>query len=148
MKIIKFLTVGFTLVILGCSRSPQPIIYGQDGCVNCLMIITDPRYGAELITGKGKVYKFDSIECLADYSKKIDGKNISSMWVTDFTDRENFVSVQKAFFIKSNELRSPMGLNLTAFSNEKDLMKSIKKYSGRSLTWEQLTNYVRVSWGE
>ena len=28
------------------------------------MTIVDPRYGAELVTTKGKVYKYDAVECL------------------------------------------------------------------------------------
>lgn len=148
MKVIKLLTIYLVIFITGCSRSPQPINYGSDNCENCLMTITDPRYGSELITDKGKIYKFDSIECLAAYSEKLNSDEIASMWVTDFGGNTKFVNTQNAFFVKSENLRSPMGLNLTAFSSDRDLMKTIDQYGGKSLTWNELTQYVQVSWSE
>ena len=48
-----------------CSKGHQPINYGEDECEFCKMMVMDKRYGAELVTDKGKIYFFDSIECLA-----------------------------------------------------------------------------------
>jgi len=62
-----FFLILLTAIIFGCSKNPQPISYGQDECEFCKMIVMDERYGAELVTGTGKIYFFDSIECLVGY---------------------------------------------------------------------------------
>ncbi len=50
------------------------------------MLITDNKYGAELITTKGKIYKFDSMECLVEFSlvKNTLGDITNNLFVTDF----------------------------------------------------------------
>ncbi len=65
-SLIFFITL--TLLISSCGSKPEPINYGHDECEFCRMQISDNRYGAELVTDKGKVYKFDSIECLIEFA--------------------------------------------------------------------------------
>jgi copper chaperone NosL len=48
----------------GCSQSPQPIKYGAEECANCKMTIMNPRFAGEIITVKGKIYKFDDVHAL------------------------------------------------------------------------------------
>ena len=53
--------IGVMLGFLGlmsftsCSAGPEPIRYGQDNCHHCKMTLTDKRFGAEIVTQKGKV---------------------------------------------------------------------------------------------
>ena len=42
-------------LIISCGVSPQPIIYGTDECEHCRMMISDNKYGAEIVNSKGKV---------------------------------------------------------------------------------------------
>ncbi|NMB80922.1 MAG: hypothetical protein GYA14_03810 [Ignavibacteria bacterium] len=132
--------------VLSCQSKPEPISYGEDNCDNCKMTISDPKYGAELITDKGKVFKFDSIECLADYSMKIDSKIIASLWVTDFSNPENLINTKDSFFLKSEKLRSPMGLNLSGFSNSNELDKVLKEFDGVIISWDGILKYVSEQW--
>ena len=48
-------------LISSCSRSPEPIDYGTEECALCKMLITDQKYGSEIITEKGKNYKLDAV---------------------------------------------------------------------------------------
>ena len=64
MKKTYILFTFLSLVILSCGISPLPIDYNHDECAYCKMKIADARFGAELVTSKGKVFKFDSAECL------------------------------------------------------------------------------------
>ena len=50
--IIPVVLVGF---LTGCSTEPLPIRYGQDNCDFCKMTISDHRFGAEIVTKKGKI---------------------------------------------------------------------------------------------
>lgn len=143
-KIFLILIVSFAAV--SCQSNPEPIAYGEDSCDNCKMTISDPKYGAELISNKGKVFKFDSIECLAAYSMIINQRTIASMWVTDFSNKENFINTTDALFLKSENLRSPMGLNLSAYRNLESLSKVKNEFGGVNLKWEEILNYVKSEW--
>ena len=55
------------LILLFCSSctiEPQPITYGLEACSSCKMTIVDPRFASEIVTRKGKVFKYDAIECM------------------------------------------------------------------------------------
>ena len=56
-----------SLSLISCSVEPKPVPYGEANCTHCNMTISDNRYGAELVTDKGKVFYFDAVECLAAY---------------------------------------------------------------------------------
>lgn len=139
----KLLVVFFALTVLACSDQPEPISYGEDECANCMMLITQPQYGSELITDKGKIYKFDSIECLASYTAEADA---ASMWVTDFNKPHALIDIKGAYFLRADNLRSPMGLSLSAYSNQSDLEKNKSKHGGEHLSWDELVEYVKNEW--
>jgi copper chaperone NosL len=143
-KTLQVLITSYSLV--SCQTEPVSIACGEDECDNCKMTISDPKYGAELISDKGKVFKFDSIECLADYSNKVESGTIGSLWVTDFSNPENFINAKEAFYLKSKKLRSPMGLNLSAFKNSVDLEKVINEFSGHKISWDELLKFVSEEW--
>jgi copper chaperone NosL len=133
---------------LACSPSPQPIKFGHDQCVYCKMIISDQRYGAEIVTNKGKIYKYDSVECLvAAYIKAdIDHNTIHSLWVVDFNQTPTLIDARTARYLHSEQLRSPMGLNLTAYKAEKSDQGLLQEYAGTVITWDQVTQLVREKW--
>lgn len=138
-----FFVFVFVMFFTSCEKNPQPINYYNEDCANCEMTISDPKYGAELITQKSKVYKFDSIECLISYMNDFNTEEIHSMWVTDFSNPENLIDAEKAFYLKSDELKSPMGLNVCAFKNLEELNAVKQKHDGIILKWNELLNFVK-----
>lgn len=131
-----------------CTPVPEPIEIGRDQCVYCKMIISDQRYGAELVTAKGKIYKYDSAECLAAaYLTKENGhKDIHSLWVVDFNQTQSFIDARAAVYLHSEKLHSPMSLNLTAFSSTASAEELLRRYSGEIMTWGQVKQLVRQKW--
>ncbi len=135
---MKGIAVSFLFLFLlwGCTPTVEKINYGQDPCAFCKMVITDVRYGSEVLTPKGKCYKFDSVECLIDYLKEKQEKP-HSIWVTSFTRPATLVNADSCYILKSQEMPSPMGRYLTAFSNP----DSVKVYhtvkGGSFLPWEE-----------
>lgn len=146
------LLLPLLLLFISCETKPlpEPIEYGRDSCAFCRMIIADAGFAAELKTKKGKVYKFDSIECLAAFvlSGYVKRDEILAMWVADFANKDNFLRVEEAKFLVSDRLRSPMGLNISAYSNEEDLQTAHRNFGGRILTWEEVLSYVAEKWKE
>jgi copper chaperone NosL len=128
--------------MMSCNTSPQAIKPGVDACSFCKMTIADNRFGAEIITKKGKVYKFDDMHCLLGFRKAntINNNDIKTTYLINFDEPHNFIEAPKAFLLKSNELRSPMGGNIASFSNENKLKEGIQKFKGEQVAWEALVN--------
>lgn len=127
-------------ILTACQPEPIPISYGTDDCTFCKMTITDNRYGAEFVTDKGKVYKFDAIECMADYVNKNEELLHSYLLVNTYDNPIQLINTSECTFLISNELPSPMGAYLTAFSNklEADSMQKVK--SGSLYSWGEILN--------
>lgn len=142
----KIILILIVFILSGCSNKSEPINYGYDSCDKCRMQIVDRKYGTELVTSKGKIYKFDSIECLVFFTENsIDDENIFTL-VTDYLNNNELINSKKAFYLQSENLRSPMGLNITAFSSQSDLKKFKEKYSGKELSWKEIIEYVNRKW--
>ena len=58
MKILSYFFF-FTLLISCGKKEAEPIKLNSDGCEFCKMKISDGKFGAEIITAKGRIYKFD-----------------------------------------------------------------------------------------
>jgi len=133
------------IVISACTnQKPKPIDVGQDNCAYCKMGITDPRFASELITSKGKVYKFDAIECLVAYYQELGSseQNNTKLWVHDFLQPERWLSAKNALFMRSSEIHSPMSLNLLAVANDSERVKVQQQFEAESINWKDLLDYV------
>lgn len=133
------------IFLISCSKQPEPISYGEDECEFCKMMVMDKRYGAELVTDKGKIYKFDSIECLVGYieNKKLDKSNYSSVWVGNYSSPGNLIDATQAIYLKNDEIRSPMGLNVLATDSQEKFESIFNEYGGKKLIWADLFPLVR-----
>lgn len=121
MKNILYISLFILFAAAGCSTEPQAINYGKDVCEHCKMVIADEKFGAEMITKKGKVYKFDSAECLLDYINENDQKIQTAdarLLVINFARPATFIDARTAFYLKDKEYQSPMGGNIAPFDNE------------------------------
>ena len=135
----------FASLLIGCTPEPQPINFGEDGCHFCKMTIVDQRYGAELVTKKGKVYKYDAVECLINAiyrEKNIEQNEIHSMWTIDFGKPKTLVPVEKCSYLHSKNLPSPMGMFLTAFADQNKLKEAQSSAGGEVIDWEQVKEFV------
>jgi len=132
----------FILALTSCQPKEKAIVYGQDECQHCRMMIVEKQYGTELVTKKGKVYKFDSIECLIDYMQtdQISENEIALSFVTSFNQPEVLRPVKKSFYLYSKQLPSPMGMYLTAFESMEAALVAKEKFGGKILNWESLLN--------
>jgi len=100
----KTALAGMILLVISlssCSRSAQPIKVGVDDCSSCKMTISDEKYGAEIMTKKGKAFKFDDTHCLLSYlHKEIAEKDIADIYFTDFAGKHFLIPAKNSFFFK------------------------------------------------
>jgi copper chaperone NosL len=129
-------------VLPSCSEGPQPIKIGADACSFCKMSIADNRFGGEIITKKGKIFKFDDMHCLLQFRKEnvINLEDIKAIYLVNFDEPHNFIEAPMASLLKSNQLRSPMGGNVAVFSSEAKLKKAAAQFQGDETTWSALIN--------
>lgn len=130
------------ITLTGCDASPEPIKIGIDHCQFCKMTISDPRYGAEVLTKKGKNYKFDDTHCLFLYLKEGELKNedINDFYLADFVGNHNLISKKKSFFIKTDDISGPMGGKIITFSNQDSMKLYSEKLHGQEVSWDQIEN--------
>jgi copper chaperone NosL len=138
---IKSLPAMICLVLLSsCSTGPEALKIGKDNCDFCKMTISDNRYGAEIITRKGKVYKFDDSHCLFSFiqSKTVEKKDLDKVYLADFMSEHALIKAEDAFLLQSDSFRGPMNGNMAAFSNIDSMRKVAQQYKGNVVTWKQL----------
>jgi copper chaperone NosL len=145
----SFLSMIVLCLLFACgSRGPEQIRYGSDQCDYCKMTIADKRFGAELITSKGKILKFDSIECLAAVEIDISNKSQAALsrWVIDFNNPGRFLNCDEALIVVSERQKSPMGVGLAAVSSKALADNLINNVGGQSITWDETITLVAKVW--
>ncbi len=142
-----FLLLGL-MFIAACSYEPVPIEIGKDVCEHCKMTIVDPKWGAELITKKGKIYKYDVIECLILHSKTFDKNSIHSAWTINYLNNKQFIEVENAIYLRNKEISSPMGINAISLSNKNEIQKLNFKSSTEPFDWNKLLKIVDSEFSE
>lgn len=133
------------IFISGCNPTPEKINIGKDTCAECKMTIVDPKFGAEIVTRKGKVYKFDDAHCIAGFLKRrgVDLDDISKTLFVDYEGSHEFISVRDAEFVISGSFNSPMGGNAAAFKNKALAEKKSETVEGSRVTnWSTLYNVL------
>ncbi len=127
--------------MMSCTTETEPINYGKDNCQFCKMTIMDNKYGCEVVTQKGKVFKFDDVSCMIKYINISEQtpKEYAQIVVNSYDKPANLVDVNQLFFVVSPNFASPMMGNVAAFSTEKQASETIKKDSlAKKYTWNEL----------
>jgi copper chaperone NosL len=131
--------------LVSCTAQPEAIVFGKDNCHFCKMTIVDQKFGAELVTTKGKVYKFDDVKCLLAYDQKEQEAEDTYKYklVVDFQGQGNLIEVKDALFLTSPEIRSPMNGQVAAFQSESAMEEANKQWDGTYVSWDELTAQSR-----
>ena len=144
-KISTFAAAASLLLFFSsCSTKPEPFVAGKDACHFCKMGISDTRFGGELITKKGKIYKFDDLHCMTGFLKagKDEENNISQILTINFEKPNEFLDAESASFVISPELKSPMGSNAAGFMDETAAKKYAKDQTAQVVNWKDLINKI------
>lgn len=144
MKIITTSIITFFL-LASCSTAPEPLVFGKDGCFTCKMTLMDNKYGAEIVTKKGKVYKFDDLNCLMNFYKADleSEENIAHILVIDFANPEQLIDAQRANYVQAEQIRSPMASHVAAFDTSESLEKFNAEWNGKEMNWSELQEKLK-----
>lgn len=130
------------IFIFACGKEISPLEYGKDQCEHCRMTLTDKKYGAEIITKKGKAIKFDAAECMLNYlkEKKIEVNVVDKYYVINLAEPGVLTDAVTATYLISEKLKSPMGENISSFADRNEADIYLKDFGGEMYNWDQLRN--------
>lgn len=135
-----FHTILSILLFTACKPESTPISYGVDKCDFCRMTIVDQRFGGEIVSQKGKVYKFDAVECMVHYiDEHVNDESKLSLILTNTYDQPGTLTNAKdCYYLKSKNMPSPMGKFLNPFTNHEKAQQLQLKNTGEILSWTEL----------
>jgi copper chaperone NosL len=122
---MKRLTMALPMLALlflaACGRQvdterPPEIIYGQDVCDRCGMIVNEENFAAAYWTKTGEARRFDDIGGMLAYITE-ESEEVATYWVHDFASGE-WIRAEEATFVLDEDLMTPMGFGIAAFEVE------------------------------
>jgi copper chaperone NosL len=140
MKSFQAIFIILCVVFISCKHEMRPIAYGKDNCEQCRMTIMDPQFGAGMLTSKGKVYTFDSGECLFRYVKSRGIHEGEAYYVSDYTNPGKLIDATIAAYLHGDSIQSPMGGHLAAFNSLEAARIAQTALKGEILNWKDLTS--------
>ena len=141
MKTSTFIFFLMILVFLSaCKRKFEPINYGHDACTHCRMTIMDNRFAAEIITKKGKAYKFDDMGCLLKYMKDEHFSDKDALiFVADYNNPNSvFLDAYHAIYLHNEAFKSPMNGDFAASASALNANQLNANLHGALLKWPNL----------
>lgn len=138
-QVNKTASALFVLVALGsCGHKPQPIRLNQDNCSYCEMTISDRKFGTELMTEKGRIYKFDDLSCMLRYMKENNTQVYKGVYISDFLSPHNLLRVEETTLVQGDAVSSPMGGNFAGFSNKDSANNLMVKLNAKAVNWADI----------
>jgi|APHig6443717497_1056834.scaffolds.fasta_scaffold257893_1 copper chaperone NosL len=136
----NLIPVSFILLIFcfSCKNEMRPIEYGKDNCEQCRMTVMNPKFGAGMLTSKGKVFTFDAGECLVRYVKANGINEKDQYFMSDYTKPGTLIDATKSAYLHGDSIQSPMGGNLASFKDLASAKVAQSSLGGQILTWEEL----------
>ena len=121
-----------------CTVEPQKINYGKEACSYCKMNIVDQQHAAEIVTDKGRAYKYDAIECMLNELNDGNDYKISLFLVNTYDSPKELFDATSSTYLISEAISSPMGANLSAFKDKNIANKTKEELGGELYNWDEL----------
>lgn len=130
----------------GCDSTPRALVQGEDACRYCRMTIDDVRFGGMVVTSRGKIETFDSIECLASYVRALPStESPRGVWVANFAAPSEWLRADSAIYLQHSRVASPMGRELAAFSPSATPEALRQQHGGDVRSWAQVGEIVAAA---
>ncbi|MGH7695166.1 MAG: nitrous oxide reductase family maturation protein NosD [Gemmatimonadaceae bacterium] len=141
-RFYKLALASWLIALPACNNAPRALVAGRDACDYCRMGVSDVRFGGELQVQSGRIYTFDSIECLASfYLDAADRDDVRGVWVADYSTSK-LVTVDSALFVQAEDVHSPMGRSLIALASSVGPAQ-MARYGTTTMRWPEVVAFVR-----
>jgi copper chaperone NosL len=108
------------------------------------MTIVDKQHAAQIVTKKGKAFKFDAMECMVNHLKEVDLATIELFLINDYQAPGELINATKATFLISKEIPSPMGEYLSGFQSRVEAENVEAENKGKLYSWNELLTRFKV----
>jgi copper chaperone NosL len=149
MKASMFTVLVLVLLLSACGaaavtpQTPPEILYGEDVCEHCGMIINDARFAAALVVetqpGHYEHRIFDDIGDMFAYAQALpaDGSSgtIVTYYVHDYHSQE-WIEADHAHFVQAEAALTPMASGLVAFASQEEAETQAQAWQGAVLTFD------------
>lgn len=132
-----------SVFLVSCEIAPKPIEYGSDNCEYCKMTIVDRQHASEIVTEKGRAYKFDAIECMINYDNEYLDQPVALYLVSDFKAPGKLIDATTATYLISPKISSPMNANLSAFNSKEAANQTKKEFGGEIYSWDSTKKQLK-----
>ncbi len=126
--------------LVACAHAPRAILYGEEACDHCHMVITDPRFAGQLVASTGRVYAFDDVGCLAAFAATgpVQGAQVHGIFVNSYVATDSQFEAAGMVYLRSAVLRTPMASGLAALrpGAEADSVRAL--LGGELLSWAEV----------
>ena len=130
------------LLTVGCqaprANQPPQIRYGEETCAFCGMLISEERFAAALTTATGETKTFDDVGCLLHDLSRQD-RSMVHVWVHDYSSGR-WLEASRAVFVHSDDVPTPMGGGLFAFSTQEAAEQFAREVHGTVMRFGQLSS--------
>ncbi len=139
IAVVMVATAGF---LAACGQetgeiTPPEIIYGQDMCDVCGMLISEPQFAAALILEDDTPVKFDDLGELFHYQERFPDARVKAWFVHDY-NTEAWVNAEAAHFVVVEGFATPMGFGIAAFETEADAAAFATEQGGVQMSFTDL----------
>ncbi len=151
-KLVLLTLFVFLLSACGGARIdptvPPDIVFGEDVCARCGMIISDDRFAASLVVEKGtndyEQLIFDDAGEMFAYAREDNGQSkIVSWFVHDYHSLE-WMDGGSAWYVWADSLQTPMAFGVAAFAQELEATALAQEWGGEVFTFAQATEKMGV----
>jgi len=139
-KINLFISAATLVLLVACGHSgPETININKDDCDNCKMSISDKRFACELVTEKGRAYKFDDVTCMMSYKNDNKDKMTNAhFYINNYLLPNDLLLSDKLTFVEGENVSSPMGGNIAAFTNKDSAETYSVRWNAKIINWQTI----------
>jgi len=151
-RVLVALPAAALLGLAACRREtpiePPKIVFGEDTCVQCNMIINDERFAAGAVVraadGTRTRVAFDDIGCLLEFARVRPADALLAVYVKDYPTKQ-WCDARAARYLHSPQLATPMASGLAAGRTPQALEELRRTCAGELLGYDQLAQLSRPS---
>lgn len=144
MLIRNLLYILVLFILTGCEVQPVPIEFGKEECSFCKMTIVDRQHAAQLVTKKGKQFKFDAIECMLNSLNQKQNSRENQIYLVSDYGKGTMTKAEDATYLVSQAIKSPMGAFLSGFSSRTEALTTKDQHGGEIYTWEEIKKKYEI----
>lgn len=134
--------VLFSLMVSCGIDGPEPIQLHKDACSSCKMSISEGNFAAELITQKGRIYKFDDVLCMNLFISENQDSKVSKLYVGDYLKKNELIDAETAWYVHSEKIKSPMNGHIAAFAQKADAEKLADELDTSVQNWKEIESII------